>query len=62
MYIGLFHLCLYLAFHGPYTEHCVDITPAQQDDDAQIRANHGAQVREEIRQTLNLHFLLSFLH
>ena len=56
MYIGLFHLCLYLAFHGPYTEHCVDITPAQQDDDAQIRANHGAQVREEIRQTLNLHF------
>ena len=56
MYIGLFHLCLYKAFYGPYNEHLVNITPAQQDDDAQIRANHGAQIREEIRQTLNLRF------
>ena len=49
-------MCFYLAFYGPYTEHVVNITPAQQHDDAQIRADHGAQIRNEIRQTLNLQY------
>jgi hypothetical protein len=27
-----------LPFHGPYNEHLVNTTPAQQNDDAQIHA------------------------
>ena len=43
-----------MAFHGPYNEHVLDITPVQPDNAAEIRARHGAEIREEIRQTLNL--------
>ena len=51
---GIFDLCLYMAFHGPYNEHVLDITPVQTDNAAEIRAQHGTEIREEIRQTLNL--------
>ena len=48
---GLFDLCLYMAFHGPYNEHVLDITPVQPDNAAEIRAQHGTEIREEVRQT-----------
>ena len=51
---GLFHLCLYLEHHGPYTEHIMDILYVQPDNPLEIRADHGRQIHEEILQTLAL--------
>ena len=51
---GLFHLCLYLEHHGPYTEHVMDILYVEPDNPIEIRADHGRQIHEEIRQTLVL--------
>ena len=44
---------MYVAFHGQYNEHVMEIRPAQPDDAAEIRADHRTQIREEIRQTSN---------
>ena len=43
-----------MGFHGPYNEHLLEITKIQPDNAADIRAQHGSEIREEIRQTLNL--------
>ena len=42
-----------MGFHGPYNEHVLDITPVQADTADDIRAQHGLEIREEIRQALN---------
>ena len=60
-------MCLYLDFHGPYNEHILDITPVEPHDSAAIKVQHGADIREEIRQTFNLQsppffFALIFLN
>ena len=51
---GLFAACLYTNFHGPYNEHDMTINYVEPDLPAEIRAEHGRAIHDELLQTLQL--------